>query len=97
MQIKTTNTKAKATNDDFQYEVLEDIATLGKRGRNYELKLRYVSFNGNDPKYDIRPWGVDDEGNEKMLKGISLSGEELQALKNVLNAGDKKATRKKTA
>jgi len=96
MQIKTTNTQAKETKDDFQYEVLEDIATLGKRGK-YELKLRYVSFNGKDPRYDIRPWGVDDDGNEKMLKGISLSGEELQALKDILNAGDKKATRKKTA
>lgn len=96
MDIKTTANKA-TKNDDFSYEVIEDIATLGKRGRNYELKLRYVSFNGNEPRYDIRPWGVDDDGNEKMLKGISLSGEELQALKDVLNAGDKKATRKKTA
>lgn len=97
MEIKTTTNKATNNKSDFTYEVIDDIATLGKRGKNYELKLRYVSFNGNDPRYDIRPWGVDDDGNEKMLKGISLSGEELQALKDVLNAGDKKATRKKTA
>lgn len=77
--VKTNNTK-ETRNDDFNYEVIQDIADLGKRGKNYTLKLRYVSFNGKDPKYDIRPWGVDDEGNEKMLKGISLSGEELEAL-----------------
>ena len=94
MTIKT-NTKTKAT-DNFNYEVLEDIADLGKRGK-YTLKLRYVSFNGKDPKYDIRPWGVDDEGNERMAKGISLSGEELQALKDILNKGDKKAPAKSTA
>lgn len=94
MTIKT-NAKAKAT-DDFNYKVLEDIAVLGQRGK-YTLKLRYVSFNGKDPKYDIRPWGVDDDGNERMAKGISLSGEELQALKDVLNKGDKKAPAKPAA
>ena len=93
MTIK--NTKAKAT-DDFNYEVIEDIAVLGQRGK-YTLKLRYVSFNGKDPKYDIRPWGVDDDGNERMAKGISLSGEELQALKDVLNKGDKKSRAKPAA
>lgn len=92
MTIKTSSNKA-TKNDEFTYEVLEDIATLGKRGK-YELKLRYVSFNGKDPRYDIRPWTVDEEGNEKMAKGLSLSGEELQALKDVLNKGDKKTTKK---
>lgn len=93
MTIKTSSNKA-TKNDEFTYEVLEDIATLGKRGK-YELKLRYVSFNGKDPRYDIRPWTIDAEtGEEKMAKGLSLSGEELQALKDVLNKGDKKTTKK---
>lgn len=87
MTIKTT--KATEKKDEFNYEVLEDIADLGERGK-YTLKLRYVSFNGNPPKYDIRPWSVDENGNERMAKGLSMSGEELQALKDVLNKGDRK-------
>lgn len=67
------------SNDEVKYEVLEECGTISKRG-NYELKLRYMSWNGKDPRYDVRPWKVDEDGNESCLKGVGLSGEELEAL-----------------
>ena len=78
---------AKDKKDDFSYEVVEDIATLGSRGKNYDLKLRYVAFNGGEPKYDLRVWTTDKDGNEKMAKGsgFRLSGEELTALAEALD------------
>ena len=38
--------------------------------------------NDRDPKYDIREWGPD---GGKMGKGVTLSKEELAALKELLN------------
>ena len=69
--------------DDFKYEVVEECGTLGQRNGGYELKLRLIKWNGNDPKYDLRCWKETDEG-EKMLKGQTMSGEELEALYGIL-------------
>ena len=41
-----------------------------------------VSWNGNPPKYDIRDWSPD---GSRMAKGITLTKEELAALKDILN------------
>lgn len=66
-----------------RYEVLEKCGVLGKRG-SYNLELRYVSWNGNAPRYDLRAWGTDKEGNEKCGKGFTLSGDELDALGDLI-------------
>ena len=42
-----------------------------------------MSFNGKPQKYDIRTWRRDENG-EKMLKGVTLSDEEMQILKNAI-------------
>jgi hypothetical protein len=85
MAIKNTGSTAK--NEEVKYEVLEKCGVISTRkGRNGDstLELRYVAWNGNDPKYDIRPWYLDDDGNEKCAKGITLSGEELEKLGEII-------------
>lgn len=77
-------TTAKANEKEFKFEVIEKCGVLGKRGKA-TLELRYVSWNDAEPKYDIRPWYVDDEGNEACYKGYTLSGEELEALGEILD------------
>lgn len=79
MAIRKSNTKAK----DPIYEVLEECGTLSTNSRGWEMKLRYISWNGNEPKYDLRSWRVDETG-EKCSKGITLTGEELEALLGIL-------------
>lgn len=76
------NGNAKA-NEEVKYEIVEKCGVLGKRNGDYALELRLVKWNGNEPKYDIRCWKDTDEG-EKMLKGITMSGEELEALYGIL-------------
>ncbi len=58
---------------DFKYEVLATYAEQDS------LKVRSVSFNDKDPKFDIRHWGTRD-GKESMGKGVTLSIEELKFL-----------------
>ena len=45
--------------------------------------MSIYSWNGREPKYDIREWSAD---HEKMGKGVTLSAEELSALKELLNS-----------
>ena len=82
MAIKTNNYKAKSKNDDFKYEIVEECGALPPRPNGDILKLRYISWNGLDPKYDIRVWYTDDDGNEfcRKGKGVGVSGEELEGI-----------------
>jgi hypothetical protein len=73
----TINKSKKETN--IKYNVLEDYAIKDRNG-GYTLRLRYMQWNDRDPVYDLRPWKTDDSGKEICGKGITLSGEELEAL-----------------
>lgn len=65
----------------FRYEIIETIAVLSEGSKGWKKELNLVSWNGRDPKYDIRDWSSD---HEKMGKGITLSSEELRVLKEAL-------------
>lgn len=77
---KTTKTKA-ATEPTFK--VLEECGTLSTNEKGWALKLRYISWNGNEPKYDLRSWKEEPDG-ERCSKGITLTGEELETLYDIL-------------
>lgn len=76
---------AKAKVDEVKCEVLEKCGIVGDRGKS-KLELRYVAWNGKEPRYDLRPWYIDEEnGNvERCLKGLTLSGEELINLGKII-------------
>lgn len=66
----------------FAFDIVEHIATLSEnRTGNYTVELNRISFNGNPAKYDLRKW---DKANGKMLKGITLTDEEAEALQAAL-------------
>jgi len=67
---------------DFKYEIVERIAVLSEKG-NWTKELNIVSWNGRQGKYDLRDWNHE-EG--KMRKGITITEEELENLREVLNA-----------
>jgi len=57
------------------------IAVLSRNERGYTKEINLVSWNGADPKYDIRNWHP---GREKCGKGIALTEEEARALMDAL-------------
>lgn len=67
---------------EFTYEITERIAVLSTNARGWERQLNMISWNGKDPKYDIRDWSPD---GSKMSKGISMTRDELVILKDILN------------
>lgn len=66
----------------FSFEVIDTIAVLSEGSKGWKKKLTLVSWNGNDPKYDIRDWSDD---HTKMGKGVTFTLSELQNLKEALN------------
>ena len=68
----------------FEYQVVERIAVLSASadGR-FSKELNRVSYRGELPKYDIRTWQRDSNG-ERLLKGVTLDNAEFQALKEAL-------------
>ena len=67
---------------EIKYEVVQRIAVLSQRPRGWERQLNLISWNDGDPKYDIRDWSPD---GSKMGKGISMTKEDLIALKGILD------------
>lgn len=67
---------------EFTYEITEPIGILSQSTNGWSRQINLISWNGRAPKYDIRDWAP---GNEKMGKGISMSLEELKALKEILD------------
>lgn len=67
---------------NIEYEIIEEIGVLSENARGWRKELNKVSWNGRPPKYDIRDWSED---HEKMGKGITLTDEEAETLKKLLD------------
>lgn len=67
---------------DFKYDIVENLGVLSENTKGWTKELNLISWNGAKPKYDLRDWGPD---HEKMGKGITLSNEEFEALKKIIN------------
>ena len=70
------------SNEKFSYKITEHIATLATYGTTTK-ELNKVSYNGAAPKWDLRNWKREN-GEEKLLKGITLSDEEAKILMSAL-------------
>lgn len=67
---------------DIKYEIVRKIGVISKAGSGWAKELNLVSWNDREPKYDIRDWSAD---GSKMGKGVTLSKDELIALRDLLN------------
>ena len=66
---------------EIKYEIVEQLGVLSETAKGWKKELNLISWNGREPKYDIRDWS---ENHEKMGKGVTLSEEELNKLKELL-------------
>ena len=67
--------------DAPKFEITKSIAILSTEKNGWTKELNLVSWNGRAPKYDLRSWSPD---HQKMGKGVTLSEEEISALKAAL-------------
>jgi len=66
----------------IKYEIAKSLGLLSENAKGWSKELNLVSWNDHDPKYDIRDWS---EGHEKLSKGVTLTGEEVKKLRDILN------------
>ena len=70
---------------DIKFEIVKEIGVLSESPKGWTKELNLVSWNGAEPKYDLRDWAP---GHEKMGKGVTLSEDEVQNLCRLLNGMD---------
>lgn len=69
--------------DDITYEIVMQIGVLSQSNSGWTKELNLISWNGRPPKYDLRDWSP---GHEKLGRGVTLSREEMLALRDLLNS-----------
>ncbi|KAB3527068.1 YdbC family protein [Alkaliphilus serpentinus] len=67
---------------DIKYEIIETLGVLSENAKGWKKELNLVSWNGREPKYDLRDWAPE---HEKMGKGVTLTNEELKELKAIIS------------
>jgi hypothetical protein len=65
----------------IKHEIIKTIGIISTSAKGWTKELNLISWNDREPKYDLRDWAPD---HEKMGKGVTLSDEELRALKKLL-------------
>lgn len=68
--------------NEITYRIVREIAVLSERTNGWSKQLNLISWNNEDPMYDIRDWAPD---RNKMGKGITLTAAELQSLTEALD------------
>ena len=68
---------------EIQYEIVKEIAVLSTGDSGYTKEINLISWNGKEPKYDIRSFSPN---REKCGKGITLNADEAAALLKALKS-----------
>ena len=66
---------------ELKFEIKEYLGVLSENAKGWTKELNKVSFNGGEPKFDIRTW---DPEHTKMGKGVTLSDEEMIILREAI-------------
>ena len=67
---------------DIKFEIKETVGAISQSPKGWNKELNLISWNGKEPKYDLRDWAPE---HGKMGKGVTLTVEELKALRDLLN------------
>ncbi len=70
---------------ELKYEITKQLGVLSESARGWSKELNMVSWNDREAKYDLREWSPD---HSRMGKGITLTEEDIVALKEILNTID---------
>lgn len=67
---------------EIKFEIEKELGVIAESAKGWKKELNLISWNANTAKYDLREWAPD---HEKMGKGVTLSNDEVKALKELLN------------
>ena len=67
---------------DITFDILKAYGVLSEEKGGWKKELNLVSWNGRNPKLDIRDWSP---AHDKMGKGVTFTREEAEKLAEMLN------------
>ena len=67
---------------DIKYEIVKELGIISESTKGWTKELNLISWNDREPKFDIREWAPE---HEKMGKGVTLSNDEIEKLKELLS------------
>lgn len=59
------------------FEIISQLGVLSENSTGWKRELNLISWNGDEPRYDIRDWNP---SHERMSRGITLSRAEMNNL-----------------
>ncbi len=66
---------------EVRFEILERIGIISTHPTGWNKELNIVSWNGGQPKYDIRDWDLD---HEHMSRGVTLHEKEMRQILDLM-------------
>lgn len=66
---------------NITFDIIKEVGALSEAASGWRKELNLISWNGGEPKYDLRDWAPD---HEKMGKGLTMTEEEAKALLTLL-------------
>lgn len=72
-----------AKNEELKFEIVQHFGVLKERKNGWRKEINKVSWNGAEPKWDIREWN---EEHDKSSKGTTLSDDEAKILFEIFNS-----------
>ncbi|MBQ5492228.1 MAG: YdbC family protein [Treponema sp.] len=69
--------------DDFSFEIQKELGVVSEGKGGWQLELNLVSWSNRPAKYDLRSWAPQ---HEKMGKGLTLTQQDLIALRKLLDS-----------
>ena len=67
---------------EIKFEIVRHLGVISESTKGWKKEINMVAWNDRAPKLDIREWDLQ---HEKMGKGITLSPEETEKLRDLLN------------
>lgn len=68
--------------DEIRFEIVKPLGIICETGSGWTKEVNMVSWNGNNPKVDIREWSPD---HTRMSKGLTLTEEEAEQVCMILH------------
>lgn len=74
-------TANSAFSRNVSFEIVEELGVIATHSTGWKKELNLVSWNGGQPKYDIRDW---DPAHEHMSRGVTLHEREMRLIFDLL-------------
>ncbi len=67
---------------EIKYEITEHLGVISETSRGWTREVNMISWNGREPKIDVRDWNPD---HSKMSKGLTFTVDEVKEFSKLID------------